>query len=310
MRFINLLFLVLANLMWAAQYPAYKVASDHVGVASLNFWTLLLSLLIIAPFLIKQKLGGKRAARKTSRRDIWDFVLMGLVGIIPPSVFLAWGIARSSSANAAILSLTIPILITVMAVWFVGERLTVIRVASLVLALFGTVLISANDLTGASLQSRLLAGNFVVFLACAGSAFYNAYGKRLLLRFSELEVLVYGYLVAVPACAIIAVWSGEHLLADMLHAPPSVWLSIGVLGGLSWGVAMILWMWVLRRIDASQASVSIYLLSVFGVILSAITLHERLSMVQLLGGSLVVLGTVLTSEYESRKLARSQQAIG
>jgi drug/metabolite transporter (DMT)-like permease len=310
MRHLNLLFLVLANLMWAAQYPAYKVASDHVGVARLNFWTLLLSLVIIAPFLIRKRLGEKTAARKLSRRDIWDFVLMGIVGIIPPSVFLAWGIARSSSANAAILSLTIPILITVLAVWFVGERLTVIRVVSLVLALFGTVLISANDLTGASFQARLLAGNFVVFLACAGSAFYNAYGKRLLLRFGELEVLVYGYLVAVPACAIIALCSGEHLLADMLQASPTVWLSIGILGGLSWGLAMILWMWVLSRIDASQASVSIYLLSVFGVILSAITLHERLSLVQLVGGSLVVLGTVLTSEYEARKLARSQQVIG
>ena len=308
MRFLNLLFLVLANLMWAAQYPAYKVASDHVGVASLNFWTLLLSLVIITPFLILQKRKQDVRAKTINKRDIWDFILLGVVGIIPPSVFLAWGIARSSSANAAILSLTIPILLTVMAVWFVGERITTIRVASLVLALFGTVLISFSDLSGASFQSGLLVGNFVIFLAGAGSAFYNAYGKRLLLRFSELEVLVYGYLAAVPVCALIALFSGEHLFSDMLAAPSSVWLSIGVLGGLSWGLAMVLWMWVLNRIAASQASVSIYLLSVFGVILSAITLHEKLSLVQLLGGLLVVVGTVLTSEYESRKLARAQQA--
>ena len=291
MRFLNLLFLVLANLMWAAQYPAYKVASDHVGVASLNFWTLLLSLVIITPFLILQKRKQDVRAKTINKRDIWDFILLGVVGIIPPSVFLAWGIARSSSANAAILSLTIPILLTVMAVWFVGERITTIRVASLVLALFGTVLISFSDLSGASFQSGLLVGNFVIFLAGAGSAFYNAYGKRLLLRFSELEVLVYGYLAAVPVCALIALFSGEHLFSDMLAAPSSVWLSIGVLGGLSWGLAMVLWMWVLNRIAASQASVSIYLLSVFGVILSAITLHEKLSLVQLLGGLLVVVGT-------------------
>lgn len=306
MRFLNLLFLVLANLMWAAQYPAYKVASDHVGVATLNCWTLLLSLIIITPFLIRQKRKQEANSRRITKRDICDFLLMGFVGIIPPSVFLAWGIAHSSSANAAILSLTIPVLLTVMAVWLVGERLTVLRILSLVLALFGTVLISFSDLNGASFQSDLLAGNLVVFLAGAGSAFYNAYGKRLLLRFSELEVLVYGYLAAIPACAVIAVLTGEHLLGGMLNSPPSVWLSIGVLGGFSWGLAMVLWMWVLSRIDASQASVSIYLLSVFGVVLSAITLHERLSLVQLMGGCLVVAGTVLTSEYEARKLARAQ----
>ena len=184
-----------------------------------------------------------------------------------------------------------------------------LRVVSLLLALLGTVLISFSDLTGASFQSRLLTGNLVVFLAGAGSAFYNAYGKRLLLRFSELEVLVYGYLAAIPFCALIAVLTGEHMVGGLLAAPLPVWLSIGVLGGFSWGLAMVLWMWVLSRIDASQASVSIYLLSVFGVILSAITLHEKLSAVQLMGGCLVVAGTVLTSEYEARKLARAQQAI-
>lgn len=309
MRFLNLLFLVLANLMWAAQYPAYKVASDHVGVATLNFWTLLLSLLIISPFLILQKRKQKVSTRRLTKRDVWDFVLIGVVGIIPPSIFLAWGIAHSSSANAAILSLTIPILLTVMAVWLVGERLTVLRIVSLILALFGTVLISFSDLTGASFQSSLLAGNLVVFLAGAGSAFYNAYGKRLLLRFSELEVLVYGYLAAVPVCALIAMIAGEHLIGGMLMSPPSVWLSIGVLGGLSWGLAMVLWMWVLSRIEATQASVSIYLLSVFGVVLSALTLHEKLSLVQLMGGCLVMAGTVLTSEYEARKLARVHQVI-
>jgi len=309
MRFLNLLFLVLANLMWAAQYPAYKIASDHVGVASLNFWTLLLSLIIITPFLILQKHRRGASVRRITGRDVCDFLLMGIVGIIPPSVFLAWGIAHSSSANAAILSLTIPVLLTVMAVWLVGERLTLIRILSLVLALFGTVLISFSDFTGASFQSSLLAGNLVVFLAGAGSAFYNAYGKRLLSRFSELEVLVYGYLAAIPFCALIALLSGEDIIHGLPALPVSVWLSIGVLGGFSWGLAMVLWMWVLSRIDASQASVSIYLLSVFGVILSAITLHEKLSLVQLLGGSLVVAGTVLTSEYEARKLARAQQTI-
>lgn len=309
MRFLNLLFLVLANLMWAAQYPAYKIASDHGGVASLNFWTLLLSLAIITPFLIWRKSRPGAVAKALTRRDIWDFALLGFVGIIPPSVFLAWGISRSSSANAAILSLTIPILLTIMAVWFVGERLTGLRVWSLVLALFGTVLISFSDLSGASFNRRLLIGNCVVFLAGAGSAFYNAYGKRLLARFDELEVLVYGYIAAVPACALLALISGEHLVGDMLAAPRAVWLSIGVLGGLSWGLAMVLWMWVLSRIDASQASVSIYLLSVFGVILSAFTLHERLSPAQLVGGGLVFVGTVLTSEYESRKIARTQHAL-
>jgi drug/metabolite transporter (DMT)-like permease len=49
-------------------------------------------------------------------------------------------------------------------------------------------------------------------------------------------------------------------------------------------------------------------LSFFGVILSAITLHEKLHGIQIAGGALVIIGTFLTSEYESRRLARQNRA--
>ena len=71
----------------------------------------------------------------------------------------------------------------------------------------------------------------------------------------------------------------------------------------TWGIAMVLWMWVLKRLEAGQISVSIYLLSIFGVLLSAVTLHERIGVIQIAGGLLVVIATWLTSEYENRRLA-------
>ncbi len=66
-----------------------------------------------------------------------------------------------------------------------------------------------------------------------------------------------------------------------------------MLGALSWGVAMVLWMWVLKRLEIGQVSASIYLLSLFGVLLSAITLHERLTLIQIAGGIMVLLARFL-----------------
>lgn len=70
------------------------------------------------------------------------------------------------------------------------------------------------------------------------------------------------------------------------------------------GLAMVLWMWVLKRLEVSQVSASIYLLSLFGVLLSAVSLHERLTPAQIAGGVMVFLGTFLTSEYEARRALR------
>jgi drug/metabolite transporter (DMT)-like permease len=299
-RYLNIGTLVLVNFLWAAQYPAYKIASEHMSPATLNFWTLLCSAVLLLPFLM----ASSSARPPLDRRTVLDFILLGIFGILPPSLLLSWGISRSTASNAAIIQLTIPVLMVLLAMILLGERATLLRIASLVIALAGTVLTSRSDLTGDVVNTRMLAGNVVVFLSGFGSAFYNTYSKRVLNRFGELRVLIYTYVVACAGCAAVSLFDSGPFYAVRGY-PASVWLSIGVLGTLTWGIAMVLWMWVLKRLEAIQVSVSIYLLSIFGVLLSAITLGERLRLPQIAGGVMVFAATFLTSEYEARVKSRS-----
>ena len=302
-RLVNLIALVLVNVMWAAQYPAYKIASDHMGVASLNFWTLTFSLVLLAPFLIVQKRRTPRvdSARLVNWSFIWKFLLMGLIGIVPPSVLMAWGIERSTASNGAIISMTIPVLMTLMSIFILGERVTALRAISLLLALAGTVMISRGDIAHGSFDRAMLIGNIGIFVAGIGAAFFNTYGKKLLGQYTELEVLVYSYVSGCMGCAVVALVMKEKPFYDVFAYPLRSWAAILVLGLFSWGIAMVLWMWVLNRLDVSQVSVSVYLLPVFGVILSAFTLNEKLTVAQAIGGGLVFLATFLTSEWESRR---------
>jgi len=301
-RYVNVATLVLVNFLWAAEYPAYKIASNYMSPAALNFWTLLCSTVLLAPFLA---VSSRRATAEHVRLDgraILDFVLLGIFGILPPSLMLSWGIARSTASNAAIIQLTIPVLMVMLAMILLGERVTTLRIASLLMALAGTVLTSRSDLSGAVVNGRMLVGNIAVFISGFGSAFYNTYSKRLLNRFGELRVLIYTYVVACAGCAAISLADPAPFYAVRGY-PSSVWLSIAVLGAFTWGIAMVLWMWVLKRLEAIQVSVSIYLLSIFGVLLSAITLGERLRLPQIVGGLMVFAGTFLASEYEARREA-------
>jgi drug/metabolite transporter (DMT)-like permease len=303
-RFVNIAALALVNLMWAGQYAAYKIASDHIDVLALNFWTFLIAAALLTPFWLHQRGRGAHMERSGRGRVVAEFTLLAVLGLLPPSVLLAWGIAHSSASNAAILSLTIPVLMVVMGWLLLKEQLTQLRLVSLALALAGTVLISRSDLVGGSFSLALLTGNLVIFVGGAGSAFYNVFSKRLLERFSELEVLIYGYWGAILCCAAL---SAVYDLRPFYHAaryPPAAWGALFVLGGLSWGLAMVLWMWVLKRLAVSQISVSVYLLPVFGVMLTAVTLHERLTLLHLVGGACVFAATFLTSEYEAWRLKR------
>lgn len=298
---INFSALVLVNLLWAAQYPAYRIASLHMEVAALNFWVLFFSILMLIPFQIRAR--REKPGAPITGRTVVEFTVLGLVGIIPPSVFLAWGINHSSASNASILALTIPILMTVLGVIMLAEKITAVRVLSLLIGIAGTILISTSDVANASFSKNVLIGNVVIFLAGAGSAFYNAYGKGLLARYSELDVLIYSYVVAVAGCAVLSVLTESKPFYRATGYPVSVWIAVLVLGLLSWGFAMVLWMWVLNRLDVGQVSVSIYLLPFFGLLLSIATLHETISRRQIVGGMLVLFGTAMLTVYEHRRTA-------
>src|SRR3954470_23087739 len=124
---MNFAALVLVNLLWATQYPAYKIAGDSMEPAALNFWMLVLALLLLIPLRFREKRGREAPNDGMKWRTLFEYLLLGVLGIVPPSVMLAWGISHSSASNAAILSLTIPILMISLAVVMLGERLTLIR---------------------------------------------------------------------------------------------------------------------------------------------------------------------------------------
>jgi len=295
--------LILVNLLWATQYPAYAIAGAAMEPAALNFWTLLAALLLLLPWWLRGR--GRGAARPSPdpRIRLRAYLVLGVLGIVPPSVLLSWGIAHSSAANAAILSLTIPVLMTLLGVAMLGERLTVIRLLCLAFGLGGTLLLSTGDLANASFGRGVLAGNVVILLGGLGSAFYNTYSKELLARDSELEVLIYSYVVAATACAIISVAFERRPFFDVAGYASSTWWAVLSLGILPWGLAMVLWMWVLNRLEIGQVSASIYLLPFFGLVLSVATMHDRMTAHQGIGSALVLVGTIVLTVYEGRREA-------
>jgi drug/metabolite transporter (DMT)-like permease len=67
---------------------------------------------------------------------------------------------------------------------------------------------------------------------------------------------------------------------------------------------MLLYFWVIERIDVTQASLSLYLLPMFGVLLSTVVVRERITPQLMFGGLLVFAGTLLVTVYEERKRMR------
>lgn len=297
--------LILVNLMWAVQFPAAKVATAELGPITVTSLPLLVATLILAVILLIRA-GLRQGAEIRKPRDVpravRDFAIIGVAGSLVAQLFLVWGIERSLASNASVIYLSVPVVSAILAVILLGERMTPVRWISFILAIAGVLLVSDVEWGSVRiLQGDYLLGNLLIFGSCWGSAFYNVFSKRLLRRFDPLEVLVYSFaisnLILVPVMIRYEPLSWKHLAS----LKPAVWTSLAAIAIFSLALAMILFLWVLQRLDAMQASLSIYLLPVFGVILSALTVNEKITMPLLLGGGLVFAGTFLVTVYEEKK---------
>lgn len=293
--------LILVNLMWAFQFSGAKIATAELGPVTVTFLPLALSTLLLLPWALLSR-RSRPAGGAGLAAYWWQFLLLGVAGTLASQLGLTWGVARSLAANASVLTLTIPVLTAVLAAILLGERMTALRWLSFVLAIGGVLLVSDIDWRTVNLtHSRFLLGNLLIFVSCIGSAFINSYSKKLLEQFSAAEVLVYSFVVADVVLFTLIAFLEPDSLRKLAAIGWSAWISLLLIAIFSLSVSMVLFFNVLERIDATQASLSIYLLPVFGVLISSITVGEKVTWNLIVGGALVLGSTFLVTTYDGQK---------
>lgn len=192
---------------------------------------------------------------------------------------------RTSVAIAVLTHYLTPILVAVLAPMVVRERPAARTYASVAISFVGLLLLlepwraglSREDVVGAALG----AGSAVFY---ASNVLVN---KRLVSAFSGSEMMFFHGLVTVPLLFLV-VPPAEYALVSL----PS--LGMVVLGALGPGTLCgLLFVWGLRRIAASHASILTLLEPLVAVVLAAALLGEGLGVVPIAGGVLILTGAIL-----------------
>jgi drug/metabolite transporter (DMT)-like permease len=195
----------------------------------------------------------------------------------------------------------------VMAYLLLGERMTRVRWVSFVLAVAGVLQCSGIEWNDLRFESGgVLTGNLLITLGVLGSAFYNVYGKKLLGRYTPLEVLLYSYYAVLLCLLPLTLYLEPEAFHSVMFFGPKVWLGVLLLAALQYFLSMILFLTVLTRLDAAQAGLSNYLIPVFGVVIAASVLGERLTVRMAMGGIVVLASTLLVTVYEEHYAPRAR----
>lgn len=289
------------NLVWASQFAMVKLVQDQAGPLFAVFFPMLIATVLLVPFVRPW----------WPAADVKWFIVLGVLGQVVAQTFITWGVQLSLASNAALLSLSLPVATAVMAWLILRERMTRVRWASFALAICGVLACSGVDWKTLSLGSgRHLPGNLMIFASVLGSAFYNTFSKRLLTRYSDMQVLLYSYYAVLAFLLPITVWAEGGTFLRMAGFTARTWVGLAVLALFQYCLSMVLFLNVLARLDAAQAGLSNYLIPFFGLVLAALLVGERLDWFMVAGGVLVLASTVLATVFDrpgggSEEIARS-----
>lgn len=286
------LLLLSCNLMWASQFVMVKLVQTQMGPLFAVTFPIALSTLMLLGMLWRD-----RGARVT-RRDVMDFIYLGIAGQLVAQLFITWGVRFAPASNAALLALVMPVSTAVMAHFFLGERMSRVRWISFALAFLAVIACSGVDWNDVSFGVKYAAGNVLIFFSVLGSAFYNAYSKKVLERHSPLRVLLYSYYALLAVLLPLTVRLEPEGFRGLAHYSGTVWFGLAILALFQYFLSMVIFLNVLQRLDATQAALSNYLIPFFGVLIAFVVLHERLTGLMLLGGALALASTLLVTVWD------------
>lgn len=231
--------------------------------------------------------------RRIPLRDDGAPALLGRLGLLNPGLAYALslvGLTQITASLSVLLWAAEPILILLLAAAVLDERVGPTFLVLSAVAAGGMLLVLYEPGTGGSL------GGIVLTLAGVGCcAVYTVVSRRFLGEVESTAPVVLAQQAYALGLALV-VAAGSAFLGGGLASSgvsPLGWLSAIGSGVLYYGAAYWFYLGALRRLAASTAAASFYVIPVFGVAGGLLLLGESLSQTQWLGALVILAAVVL-----------------
>jgi drug/metabolite transporter (DMT)-like permease len=242
------------------------------------------SLLVLLGILVGRRGWGRI---RLPAGDLIQCLLLGMLGVAASNYFYYVAIQRTGVAIAIIVQYTAPVWVLLYVVARRQQRLTLQRVAAVLVAITGIVL--TIGIVGAGPLHLDWRGFSAALLASFSFAFYNIAGHGILARHDRWRVLV--WTLAFASLFWLLIYPPWKLVAA--HYTGEQWSFLFVFSMISVLGAFSLYFLGLQYLEPSRAIIASCLEPVFSILLAAALLGEGVRPVQTLGIVLVLAAIVI-----------------
>jgi drug/metabolite transporter (DMT)-like permease len=146
--------LIVSVILWATTFGATKLSLIEIPPISLALFRFVIASLILLLFIQVKK--ENKNLKNAFKKDTPFFIILGLVGISLMYILENFAIKFTTTSQAAIIMNTDPILIALLAYFFIGEKLHVKKILGIVIGFVGVSLVVFNEADFIGLSSIII----------------------------------------------------------------------------------------------------------------------------------------------------------
>jgi drug/metabolite transporter (DMT)-like permease len=270
------LLLVLLALAWGINWPVMKLALNEVTPWTLRIVGYGIGTLFL--FALVRMRGGPIAVRFG---PAWGHIVVSaLVNVVAFGLLSAFAQLSALTSRVVIVSYSMPIWASLLAWLVLGERLTAMSIAGLLLCVAGlAVLVYPLATAGVPL------GLLIALAAAVSWAAGTVYLKWARIPYDVVTVTAWQVLVSfLVIAACVPLFEGvPHLW------PLGFWalFALAYQGVVGTGIAYFLWFTIVRRVPAATASLGSLCVPVVGIVSSMLILGDRPTLADAIGFTLI-----------------------
>lgn len=295
--------LIAVMLVWGLNVTAVKLLVQIFPPVTITAFRVLTAGIVMLLILWKTE-GFIRLKWK----EIGFVAIAGITGIFGHHYFLATGLSLTTASNAGLILGLVPLMTSVFAMIFLGERFTILRIIGVFLGLFGVAFIVLSNHSEAIGNATI--GDVFVFFAVVTQAISFIFVKKATEVMSSLNVTSFMQLIGAFALLFLGVTTEPTGMSSLLEGNIGIWIVFLASAILATGVGGLFYNQATKQLGAGETAVFINLSPFFSLAGAVIFLNESVHLSQLFGFLLIVSGVVLgTGAFEKKRITKGQEHI-
>lgn len=291
--------IISVTLIWGYTWVTMKIAISDIPPFLFSSLRLLIGAIPLFIILIFQ-----RKKLFVDKENFKSYLIMSLLMSLGYMAILTYGMQFVDSGKTSVLVYTMPIFVTIISHFKLDEKINIYKMIGLIFGLLGLLFILGLEIINP--DTKVIFGELLILISALSWGLANVFSK---IRFKNIDVihmnawqLIIGALFLFVLSLILeptysVKWSNKALLSLLFN------------GLFSTAFTFVVWFWVLKKINASKASMALMFVPILGIVFGWLQLGENITISIIVGSFLICAGIFMnTYNFKSTRKAKKTES--